>query len=49
LRELEVFVAGVRGGRLPDPSLALASLRIAEEATDLINRTPMSARVEGRV
>jgi UDP-N-acetylglucosamine 3-dehydrogenase len=36
-RELEVFVAGVRGGPLPDPGIALASLRIAEEATDLIH------------
>jgi UDP-N-acetylglucosamine 3-dehydrogenase len=38
-RELEVFVNGVRGGALPDPSIALASLRIAEEATEVINRT----------
>ena len=37
-RELEVFVAGVRGAPLPDPSIALASLRIAEEATGAINR-----------
>ncbi len=36
-RELEIFVAGVRGGALPDPGIALASLRIAEEATALIN------------
>jgi predicted dehydrogenase len=47
LRELEVFLAGIRGGPLPDPSLALASLRIAEEATELINRPPTTARVEG--
>ncbi len=32
-RELEVFVGGIRGGPLPDPGMALASLRIAEEAT----------------
>ena len=38
-RELEVFIAGVRGGKLPDPGIALASLRIAEEATVSINRT----------
>lgn len=38
-RELEVFVNGVRGGPLPDPRLALASLRIAEEATEFIHRT----------
>jgi UDP-N-acetylglucosamine 3-dehydrogenase len=39
-RELEVFINGVRGGPLPNPSLALASLRIAEEATDIINGSP---------
>ncbi len=38
-RELEVFIAGVRGGALPDPGIALASLRIAEEATASINRS----------
>ncbi|GAC1451434.1 MAG: UDP-N-acetylglucosamine 3-dehydrogenase [Vulcanimicrobiaceae bacterium] len=38
-RELEVFVAGVRGAPLPDPGIALASLRIAEEATASINRS----------
>ncbi len=37
-RELEVFVNGVRGGVLPDPGIALASLRIAEEATAYIDR-----------
>lgn len=37
--ELEVFVEGMRGGALPNPGLALASLRIAEEATDAINRS----------
>jgi predicted dehydrogenase len=36
--ELEVFIAGVRGAALPNPGLALASLRIAEEATAVINR-----------
>jgi UDP-N-acetylglucosamine 3-dehydrogenase len=36
--ELEVFINGVRGGALPNPGLALASLRIAEEATAAINR-----------
>jgi UDP-N-acetylglucosamine 3-dehydrogenase len=37
-RELEVFINGVRGAALPNPGLALASLRIAEEATAAINR-----------
>ncbi len=37
-RELEVFVEGVRGGPLPNPGIALASLRIAEEATAMIMR-----------
>jgi|SRR5271155_1507177 len=37
-RELEVFVEGIRGGPLPDPGIALASLRIAEEATAYISR-----------
>ncbi len=35
--ELEVFIRGVRGGHLPDPGIALASLRIAEEATVAID------------
>lgn len=35
-RELRHFVAGVGSGSLDDPRLALESLRIAEEATDLI-------------
>jgi UDP-N-acetylglucosamine 3-dehydrogenase len=34
--ELEVFIAGVRGEPLPDPRISLASLRIAEEATELV-------------
>ncbi len=38
--ELEVFVNGVRGGPLPNPGIALASLRIAEEATAFINHVP---------
>ncbi|MBD5605381.1 MAG: hypothetical protein IAI48_09860, partial [Candidatus Eremiobacteraeota bacterium] len=46
-RELEVFVHGVRGGPLPSPSIALASLRIAEEATDVINRVPTSMQIQG--
>jgi predicted dehydrogenase len=41
-RELEVFINGVRGGPLPDPRLAIASLRIAEEATELIHRSVKS-------
>jgi UDP-N-acetylglucosamine 3-dehydrogenase len=32
-RELRTFVAGIEGSPLPDPRLALVSLRIAEEAT----------------
>lgn len=41
--ELDVFVSGLRGLEpLPDPGLALASLRIAEEATAVITRTPTS-------
>jgi len=31
--ELDAFLSGVRGATLPDPRLALASLRLAEEAT----------------
>lgn len=31
--ELQAFVSGVKGGQLPDPAIALESLRIAEEAT----------------
>jgi predicted dehydrogenase len=37
-RELEVFIEGVRGAALPNPGLALASLRIAEEATAVSKR-----------
>jgi len=43
--ELEVFVNGVRGGPLPNPGIALASLRIAEEATAYINRIPAAMAV----
>jgi UDP-N-acetylglucosamine 3-dehydrogenase len=32
-RELQVFLDGVRGGFMPDPSVTLESLRIAQEAT----------------
>jgi UDP-N-acetylglucosamine 3-dehydrogenase len=35
-RELRTFAAGIRGAALPDPALALISLRIAEEATAMI-------------
>jgi UDP-N-acetylglucosamine 3-dehydrogenase len=34
--ELEVFAAGLRGASLPDPRIAIESLRVAEEATTLI-------------
>ncbi|MBD5655977.1 MAG: Gfo/Idh/MocA family oxidoreductase [Candidatus Eremiobacteraeota bacterium] len=44
-RELEVFISGVRGGPLPSPGIALASLRIAEEATEHINRMSAVALV----
>ena len=47
LCELDVFVAGVLGGTLPDPGIALASLRIAEEATLSIARTA-AARTAAR-
>jgi len=35
-RELRAFIAGLHGDALPDPTLALESLRIAEEATAAI-------------
>jgi UDP-N-acetylglucosamine 3-dehydrogenase len=35
-RELDVFLNGVRGAALPDPHIALASLRLAEEASGAI-------------
>jgi UDP-N-acetylglucosamine 3-dehydrogenase len=35
-RELDAFLAGVRGAALPDPRIALASLRLAEEASSAI-------------
>ncbi len=38
-RQLEVFLSGVRGGPLPDPRIALASLRLAEEASAAIMRS----------
>jgi UDP-N-acetylglucosamine 3-dehydrogenase len=44
-RELQVFIAGVRGGALPDPGIALASLRIAEEATEMIGRNTLTIGV----
>jgi UDP-N-acetylglucosamine 3-dehydrogenase len=34
--ELDAFVAGLRGAPLPDPRIALASLRLAEEASGAI-------------
>jgi UDP-N-acetylglucosamine 3-dehydrogenase len=44
-RELEVFVAGLRGAAFPDPSIALVSLRIAEAATREIESTAQSFRL----
>ena len=41
-RELQVFIAGVRGAVLPDPGIALASLRIAEEATEMIGHNTLT-------
>lgn len=38
-RELDVFVDGLQGGDLPDPNIALVSLRIAEAATQQIEKT----------
>lgn len=35
-RELSAFVSGIETGLLPDPAISLVSLRIAEEATRLI-------------
>jgi predicted dehydrogenase len=43
-RELEAFLAGVRGEPLPDPRIALASLRLAEEATAAILATAARVR-----
>jgi UDP-N-acetylglucosamine 3-dehydrogenase len=44
--ELEAFINAIRGlGELPDPALALASLRIAEEASAMIGSVrPLAAR-----
>lgn len=39
--ELETFIRGIKGDELPDPEIALESLRIAEEATCAI-RTRMA-------
>ncbi|MDQ2857849.1 MAG: Gfo/Idh/MocA family oxidoreductase [Candidatus Eremiobacteraeota bacterium] len=47
-RELNVFVNGVRGGPLPDAGIALASLRIAEEATEMINAGSASVQIAQR-
>lgn len=35
-RELLTFVSGLDGGQLPDPRISLTSLRIAQEATELL-------------
>jgi hypothetical protein len=37
-KELRTFLAGIRSGDLPDPALSLVSLRVAEEATNLIDK-----------
>ena len=47
-RQLEVFVAGVRGAQLPDPHVARASLRIAEEATAEITRQQIARGTAAR-
>lgn len=47
-RELETFVRGIKGAELPEPEIALESLRIAEEATAEIEER-MSTRKEALV
>lgn len=41
--ELQAFVAGLYGEKLPDPAIALESLRIAEEATKLVEASSLLA------
>lgn len=41
--ELRAFVAGVSGTSLPDPAIALESLRIAEEATKCVEESRLRA------
>lgn len=44
-RELRTFVTGITAGGLPDPKLSLVSLRIAEEATGLIEAAAAASAV----
>jgi UDP-N-acetylglucosamine 3-dehydrogenase len=48
-RELRAFVAGLNGAGLPDPAIALESLRIAEEATACIENTSRVTVLRGVV
>lgn len=48
-RELRTFIAGVRGEPLPDPAIALESLRIAEEATAAIETSVRATVLTGAV
>ncbi len=48
-RELRTFIAGLRGTALPDPAIALESLRIAEEATAVIEGKPRVKVLRGVV
>jgi predicted dehydrogenase len=48
-RELRTFIAGLRGAPLPDPAIALESLRIAEEATAAIEGTTRVTVLRGVV
>jgi UDP-N-acetylglucosamine 3-dehydrogenase len=48
-RELRTFIAGLQGEPLPDPQIALESLRIAEEATAAIENSVRAAVLTGVV
>jgi UDP-N-acetylglucosamine 3-dehydrogenase len=48
-RELRAFIAGLQGAPLPDPAIALESLRIAEEATAAIEGTSKVTVLRGVV
>jgi UDP-N-acetylglucosamine 3-dehydrogenase len=48
-RELRTFVSGLSGSPLPDPEIALESLRIAEEATAVLEGRPAVTVLRGVV
>jgi UDP-N-acetylglucosamine 3-dehydrogenase len=48
-RELRTFIEGVRGKPLPDPAIALESLRVAEEATAAIEMSVRATVLTGAV